>query len=89
MKPKEYKRPGVNKPNNIDQFHNIGVLHHSIDREIDNDSIWFVEINGRSRIPLTLDKWEQMKAESKIELNGVVILRFVDKSGRNVERFKT
>ena len=50
--------------------------HHTIDREIDDDNIWYIEINGKKerRIPVTLSSWEELK--------------FVGKSGRHVERFK-
>lgn len=82
----EYKRPGVRKPEARSSVNAYGKYYHSIDMEIDNDSIWFVEINGDSkrRIPLTLETWEKMKKTARENLNARVLLRFVNKSGRNV-----
>lgn len=88
LKPKEYKRKDINKPSDTSKIKGSKVFHHSIDRQIDNESIWFIEINGKERIPVDLDTWEKMKIESKDELHAVVILRFVNKSGRNVERYR-
>lgn len=90
MKPKEYKRPGVRNPESPRPVSAYSKYHHTIDREIDNDNIWYIEINGKKerRIPVTLSSWEEMKSKAKEDLHAEVILKFIGKSGRHVERFK-
>lgn len=89
MKSKEYKRNDLRKPVSTDNIKGSKILRHTIDREIDNESIWFIEVNKdkKMRMPVTLDVWERMKSKSKEELHAVVLLRFVNKSGRNVEHY--
>lgn len=67
MKQKEYKRPGVRKPESPRSVSTYSKYHHTIDREIDNDNIWYIEINGKKerRIPVTLSSWEEMKFKAK------------------------
>lgn len=90
MKQKEYKRPGVRKPESPRSVSTYSKYHHTIDREIDNDNIWYIEINGKKerRMPVTLSSWEEMKFKAKEDLHAEVILKFIGKSGRHVERFK-
>lgn len=90
MKPKEYKRLRVRKPESPRSTTTYSKYHHTIDREIDDDSIWYIEINGKKerRVPVTLSSWEEMKFKAKEDLHAVVLLKFVGKSGRHVERFK-
>lgn len=59
---------------------------HSIDMDIDNDSIWLVEVN-KKRIPLTLDKWNKMMEEAKENLKAKVIFKWVNKRSDKIERF--
>lgn len=90
MRQKEYKRPGIRKPETPRSMSTYNKYHHTIDREIDDENIWYIEINGKKerRIPVTLSSWEEMKFKAKEDLHAVVLLKFVGKSGRHVERFK-
>lgn len=54
--------------------------------DIDNDSIWLVEVN-KKRIPLTLDKWNKMMEEAKENLKAKVIFKWVNKRSDKIERF--
>lgn len=54
--------------------------------EIDNESIWFVEVN-KKKIPLTLDKWNKMKEKAKENLKAKVIFKWVNKRSDKIERF--
>ena len=87
MKQKEYKRPGVRKPESPRSVLTYSKYHHTIDREIDNDNICYIGKKER-RIPVTLSSWEEMKFKAKEDLHAEVILKFIGKSGRHVERFK-
>lgn len=85
MSPAGYNRKGVSKPKGaVSTVHEA--FHHSIDREIDNDSIWYCEVNGRET-PLTLERWEEMKERSKVELHAKVIFRWVNKRSDKIERY--
>ena len=90
MKQKEYKRPGLRKPESPRSVSTYSKYHHTKAREIDNDNIRYIEINGQKerRIPVTLSSWEEMKFKAKEDLHAEVIMKFIGKSGRHVERFK-
>lgn len=82
LKKSSYKRTDVNKT-----FNQTFVKYiHSIDMEIDNESIWFVEVN-KKKIPLTLDKWNKMKEKAKENLKAKVIFKWVNKRSDKIERF--
>lgn len=73
MKQKEYKRPGVRKPESPRSVSTYSKYHHTIDREIDNDNIWYIEINGKkdTRHPVVVGR-DEVQGERRLARRGYI-----------------
>ena len=58
-----------------------------IDRQINDADIWVVEIKGRKRFIGGLSELNRQFEKQNKDWECTVKMRFIDKSGRNVEKY--